>query len=329
MPKPANRRKTVFGKLLPLYLLLLTACAPSQARIYDDFIIVKATARDTLSSLAHKYLNDPTKDWLISEFNDIKTLDTGQELIIPLRLFDKGGLTVNGYQTVPVLAYHGFSKDSPGKMTVSEAAFKAQMKYLRENGYHVISLGQLLDFLDFKEQIPEKSVVITIDNGWSSFSDIAFPILKKYGFPATLFVYTDFIGTSKALSWKQINNLSKNGFDIQCKTKTHRNLTKRKKKESFKEYFKSLEMEISYPKKLIKQKLNKECSYFAYPYGKTNNLVIAILKKQGYRAAFTVKRACNPFFVYKYRIHRSVIYGDYDIERFKKNLSVFNKIKLK
>jgi len=329
MPKPANRRKTVFGKLFPLYLLLLTACAPSQARVYDDFIIVEATARDTLSSIADKYLNDPTKDWLIAEFNDTKTLDTGQELIIPLRPFDKGGLKVNGYQTVPVFAYHNFSKNSPSKMIVTEAAFEAQMKYLKENGYHVITLDQLLDFLDFKEQIPEKSVVITIDNGWSSFSDIAFPILKKYGFTATLFVYTDFIGTSKALSWKQINNLSKNGFDIQCKTKTHRNLTKRIKKESFKEYFKSLEMEISYPKKLIKHKLNKECSYFAYPYGKTNNLVIAILKKQGYRAAFTVKRACNPFFVYKYRIHRSVIYGDYDIERFKKNLSVFYKIKLK
>ena len=328
MAKPANRRKTVFFRFFPLYLLLLTACAPSQARIYDDFIIVKATAVDTLSSLTRKYLNDPAKDWVISEFNDIKTLDAGQELIIPLRPFDKGGLKVNGYQTVPVLAYQGFSKDSPGKMKVSEAAFEAQMKYLMENGYHVISLDQLMDFLDFKEQIPEKSVVITIDNGLSSFSDIAFPILKKFGFTATLFVYTDFIGNSKALSWKQINNLSTKGIDIQCKTKTHRNLTKRKKKESFKEYFKSLEMEIGHPKKLIKQKLNKECSYLAYPYGATNNLVIAILIKQGYRAAFTVKRAGNPCFVDRYRIHRSVIYGDYDIERFKRNLSVFNKIKL-
>ncbi|MCK5194444.1 MAG: polysaccharide deacetylase family protein, partial [Desulfobulbaceae bacterium] len=252
-----------------------------------------------------------------------------QELIIPLRPFDKGGLKVNGYQTVPVLAYHGFSKDSPGKMTVTEASFEAQMKYLMENGYHVISLDQLMDFLEFKEQIPEKSVVITIDNGLSSFSDIAFPILKKFGLTATLFVYTDFIDTDKALSWKQINNLSKKGFDIQCKTKTHRNLTKRKKKESFKEYFESLEKEISYPKTLIKQKLNKECSYFAYPYGATNNLAVAILIKQGYRAAFTVKRASNPCFVDRYRIHRSVIYGDYDIERFKKNLSVFNKTKLK
>ena len=155
MAKPANRRKTVFGRLFPLYLLLLTACAPSQARIYDDFIIVKASAVDTLPSLAHKYLNDPTKYWLISEFNDIKTLNAGQELIIPLRPFDKGGLKVNGYQTVPVLAYYGFSKDSPGKMTVTEDSFEAQMKYLMENGYHVISLDQLMDFLEFKEQIPK------------------------------------------------------------------------------------------------------------------------------------------------------------------------------
>ena len=281
MAKPANRRKTVFCRLIPLYLLLLTACAPSQVRIYDDFIIVKASAVDTLPSLAHKYLNDPTKDWLISEFNDIKTLDAGQELIIPLRPFDKGGLKVNGYQTVPVLAYFGFSKDSPGKMTVTEDSFEAQMKYLMENGYHVISLDQLMDFLEFKEQIPKKSVVITIDNGLSSFSDIAFPILERFGLTATLFVYTDFIDTDKALSWKQIINLSKKGFDIQCKTKTHRNLTKRKNKESFKEYFESLEKEISYPKKLIKQKLNKECSYFAYPYGATNNLAVAMLIKAG------------------------------------------------
>ena len=88
-------------------------------------------------------------------------------------------------------------------------------------------------------------------------------------------------------------------------------------------------MEISYPKKLIKRKLNKECSYLAYPYGKTNNLVIAILKKHGYRAAFTVKRESNPFFVDRFRIYRSAIYGNYDLEKFKKNLSVLHKTELK
>ena len=337
MLKPVNKSETVFRIFFLFYLLFLTACATttpkastiSKARFYDDFIVVKATAEDTLSSLAAEYLNEPNKDWLIAAFNDIKTLNPGQELIIPLSLFNKGGLKADGYQTGPVLVYHNFSKNKPGKMTVTKDAFKAQMKYLKENGYHVITLDQFLDFIDYQEQIPEKSVAITFDDGWHSIYEIAYPILKKYGFPATLFLYTDFIGGRKAMSWKQVKELSENGFDIQCQSRTHRNLTSPEEKESFKEYFDSLEMEISYPKKLIKRKLNKECSYLAYPYGKTNNLVIAILKKHGYRAAFTVKRESNPLFVDKYRIHRSVIYGKYDLERFKKNLSVFHKTELK
>jgi len=106
-------------------------------------------------------------------------------------------------------------------------------------------------------------------------------------------------------------------------------LTARKKNESFEEYFKALEMEIDYPNMLIGKKLKKKCKYLAYPYGQTNDLIIAILKKQGYRAAFTVEGGSNPFFVDKYRIHRSIIHGKHDIESFKKNLSVFQKNKLK
>jgi len=337
MPKPLSRRKIVFGVLFLICLLLLAACATSfpgrhkisETRINNDFIIVKTTAKDTLSSLATKYLDDPSKDWRIAEFNHIETLTSGQELIIPLFPFNKSGLKSGGYQTVPVLAYYSFSKNKPSKISITQGDFKAQMKYLKENNYHVITLDQLLDFLDYKEQIPEKSVVITFDDGWSSVYDFAFPILKKYGFPATIFIYTDFIGGGKAMSWKQIKELSEAGFDIQCQTKTHRNLTVPKKNESFKEYFKSLEMEISYPKKLFKKKLNKECECLAYPYGITNNLVIAMLKKHGYRAAFTVEQESNPFFIDNYRINRSAIYGKYNIEKFKKKLSVFQNMELK
>ncbi|MBW2643613.1 MAG: polysaccharide deacetylase family protein [Deltaproteobacteria bacterium] len=266
MQRSANRMKTIYGLIFLLSLLLLSACATdtrshheiSEIRINDDFIIVTTTAKDTPSSLAAEYLNDPSKEWVISEFNHIKTLTPGQKLIIPLFPFNKSGLKPGGYQTVPVLAYYSFSENKPNKVSITQGNFKAQMKYLKENNYHVITLDQLLDFLDYKEQIPEKSVVITFDDGWSSAYDFAFPILKKYGFPATFFIYTDFIGGGKAMSWKQIKELSEAGFDIQCQTKTHRNLATLKKKESFKEYFKSLEMEISYPKKLFKKKLNKE-----------------------------------------------------------------------
>ncbi|MEA1948423.1 MAG: polysaccharide deacetylase family protein [Thermodesulfobacteriota bacterium] len=337
MQQFVNRRKTIFGIIFILSLLLLAACATStrsrhktsEIRINDDFIIVKATAKDTLSSLAAEYLNDPSKGWLIAEFNHIKSLTSGQELCIPLFPFNKGGLKSGGFQTVPVLAYYSFSKNKPSKISITQDDFKAQMKYLKENGYHVITLDQLLGFFEYQEQIPEKSVAITFDDGWISVYDIAFPILKEYGFPATIFIYTDFIGGGKAMSWKQIKELSEAGFDIQCQTKTHRNLTVLKKKESFKEYFKSLEMEISYPKKLFKKKLNKECKCLAYPYGLTNNLVIAMLKKHGYRAAFTVDKKFNPFFIDKYKIHRSAIYGKYNIEKFKNKLSVFQNMELK
>jgi peptidoglycan/xylan/chitin deacetylase (PgdA/CDA1 family) len=212
---------------------------------------------------------------------------------------------------------------------VSQDDFEAQMKYLKQNGYHVVSIDQLLDFINYKEQIPEKSIVITFDDAWRSIFDIALPILIKYGFTATFFIYTDFIGGGKAMTWKQIETLSKIGFDIQCQTKTHRNLAVPKKNESLKEYFESIEMEISFPKQLIKNNLNIDCKYLAYPYGETNNLVISMLKKHGYRAAFTIDRKPNPFFIDKYRICRSVIYGSYDMDKFKNNLSVFQKNELK
>lgn len=337
MQRSAKTRKTISGTVFLLSLLLLAACITSarshhkisEIRVNDDFIIVTATAEDTLSSLAAEYLNDPSKEWLISEFNHIKTLTPGQELIIPLFSFNKGGLKLGGYQTVPILSYYRLSKNKPSKIAITQDDFKAQMKYLKDNGYHVITLDQLLGFLDYQEQIPEKSVAITFDDGWVSIYDIAFPILKEYGFPATIFIYTDFIGGGKAMSWKQIKELSEAGFDIQCQTKSHRDLAVLKKKESFKEYFNSIEMEISYPKKLIKKKLNKECNCLAYPYGKTNNLVIAMLKKHGYRAAFTVDNKSNPFFIDKYNINRSAIYGKYDIEKFKNKLSVFQNMELK
>jgi len=336
MQRSVNRIKTISGLVFLLSLLMLAGCATGTRSHHKmseirsgDFIIVTTTSKDTLSSLAAEYLNDPSKEWLISEFNHIKSLTPGQKLIIPLFSFNKSGLKSGGYQTVPVLAYYSFSENKPNKISITQDDFKAQMKYLKENNYHVIKLDQLLDFLDYKEQIPDKSVVITFDDGWSSVYDFATPILKKYGFPATFFIYTDFIGGGKAMSWKQIKELSEAGFDIQCQTKTHRNLATLKKKESFKEYFNSLEMEISYPKKLFKNKLNKECKCLAYPYGITNNLVIAMLKKHGYRAAFTVEQESNSFFIDNYKIRRSAIYGEYDIEKFKNKLSVFHNMELK
>jgi len=320
-------------------LILMGGCAAQHAtgpdlqidvsdgdvRRFPGFVLITAKTGDTMSSLAASYLKDPSLDWIISDFNRIQTVTAGQELIIPLFPYDKGGLSSEGYQIVPVLNYHKFSLKESDKMTVTKDTFEQQMKFLKDNGYRVLTLDQLFDFLDFKAQIPRKSVVITIDDGWRSTYEIAFPILRKYGYPATLFIYTDLItGSYKTLSWDMIKELSENGIDIQQHTKSHRNLAALGKKESFKEYFDSLEKEFSLSAKLIKNKINKEVKYVAYPYGETNHLVIALLKKSGYRGAFTVKRGGSPFFYNNYSINRSMIYGDFDLSQFEESLANFS-----
>ena len=329
--------KYLFSIGLYLFVILVVmffGCAPRIAprggeqrggeQTFPDFVAVVAQEGDTLASLAAKYLNDPSMDWVIAEYNEIDTLKPGQGLIVPLKPYERGGLTLKGYQIVPVLSYHNFSLTESNKMTVTQADFEEQMKLLKDKGYRVVTLDQLFDFLEFKRQVPKKSVVITIDDGWRSTYDIAMPILKKYSYPATLFVYTNLIaGSWKTLSWDLVQELADNGIDIQCHTKTHRNLAIMNEKEAFTEYFENIEKELSECTAIVKKKLNKDVKYLAYPYGDTNHLIIELMRKQGYRGAFTVERGSNPFFIHNYRVHRSMIYGEYTLDQFEKNLAGF------
>ncbi|MBN2255581.1 MAG: polysaccharide deacetylase family protein [Deltaproteobacteria bacterium] len=325
----STRRKTTL--LICIFILLtsmLSGCAAlmPQRRSFPGFIAVIASKNDTFSSLASKYLNDPSKGWVIADYNNLDVLKPGQQLIIPLTTEVTGGLTPRGYQTVPILAYHNFSDNRSDKMTVKKADFEAQMKLLKDLGYHVISLDEFFDFIDYKINIPRKSCVITIDDGWQGVYDIAYPILKKYRYPATLFVYTDLIsGSKKTLSWDQVGEMMKNGIDMQNHTKTHRDLGNKEKEESFETYFRNLKEELEVSEDTIRKRLGKKVRYLAYPYGNTNPLVIALLRKRGYRGAFTVDRGSSPFFVSPYRINRSVIYGDMSLKKFEKNLTVYSR----
>ncbi len=295
----------------------------------DDFVLVRPDIMDTFDSLSAEYLGDANKGWVIAKFNRQNQISPGKPLIVPLKTIYLGGLTEDSYQTVPILVYHQFSNNHPDKMTVKTENFYEQMLYLKENGYTVIGLDQLLDFMEFKSPLPEKAIVITIDDGWISAYTIAYPILKKFGFTATLFVYTDFIEEEQAMNWMQLKEMAENGFDVQSHTHSYQSLTMIKENESFKSYFEFLVRDIKYSKMAIRHHLNLECRYLAYPYGETNPLVISLVKKLGYRAAFTVSRGGTPFFENPYTIGRSIIYGDLDMEEFIKKISYKETITLK
>jgi peptidoglycan/xylan/chitin deacetylase (PgdA/CDA1 family) len=290
-------------------------------RFFPDFVAVIVQPGDTLSSLAARYLNDPSLDWRIAEFNGISALKPGDGVVIPLKPLGLGGVTSRGYQTVPVLTYHKFSKHVSDRMTVREDAFEEQMAFLKKNGYRVIRLDDLFEFLKRKRPLPPKSVVITFDDGWRSMYDIAYPILKRYGYPATLFISTDLIQpTSTTLDWRRIREMAQNGIDVQCHGKTHRSLGKIENGETLQAYFESVRTEMVESAKIIKRQLGTDVKYLAYPFGDTNSLLIAMLGKLGFQGGLTVVRAGNPFFADEFRVGRSMIYGTFDLKTFADNL---------
>jgi peptidoglycan/xylan/chitin deacetylase (PgdA/CDA1 family) len=291
------------------------------------FTTLVAQPGDSLHSIALRHLGDPSLDWLIGEVNGTESVKPGQFLIVPLDPISVGGFTPSGHQLVPILTYHKFTKGRGDITTVTEKAFEEQMKFLRANGYRVITLDAFFDFLELKRQIPPKSVVVTADDGWRSFYEIAYPILKRYGYPATIFVYTDFIlNNSKShLDWDDLREMNRNGIDIQSHTKTHRYLDRRLSSESHKEYFEAIKKELVESARVIKKNLNIDVRYVAYPYGDTNHLVSALLDKLQYRGGLTVERGSSGALSSRFRVNRSMIYGTFDIQDFENNLKVFRR----
>ena len=304
-------------------LFFLSGCIATHHT--NDFVVTAARIGDTPESIAARYLGDSSYGSVIEKFNKSSLFWPGQQLVVPLNL-NRGGLDKDGYQLVTVLAYHGFTREkSSKKMFVREQDFEEQMRFLKDQGYTVVSLERLYNFIERKQSLPAKSVVITIDDGWCSLYEIAYPILKKFGYPATIFLYTDFIDKTKCLNWYQLQEMAENGFDIQSHTQSHQNLSWANKNESFSQYFLTVRQEIEQAEQIIETKIGVKPTFLAYPYGSYNDLVIAYLKKRGYRGGLTVTRAANPFFVDPFKVNRAVIYGYYSINDFKKNLVTFQR----
>ncbi len=294
----------------------------------DRFVVLVAGRNDSLRTLAQRYLGDADKDWMIAEFNGITRATPGQELVIPLLIVNPVGVYSDGYQTVPILSYHRFGA-KPGRMVVTPTVFAEQLAYLARNDYHVIRLTDLIEFLDGKKPLPRHTVVITIDDGYASTYQHAYPLLKKYRFPATAFVYPDFVAASDALNWNQMQEMVASGLvDIQPHSRTHTNLIVRFAGESEEQYIARLDTEILTPLTILRQQLQAPIISFAYPYGDANKYVVERLVQAHYRLGLTVNPGGNPFFAYPFMLHRNMIFGEDDLDAFKAKLHVYTKLRL-
>lgn len=325
--------------LLTLVLIVVAGCASvdtagsgrrdtSTAAVVgesDEFLVVVATRDgETAEALARTFLGDAGKSWMIEDFNGARAFAAGQRVTVPKRAWNLSGVEPTGYQLVPILVYHNLAPQSKGRLVLGADAFAEQMRYLKQEGYHVVSLAAFVEWLRLKRQLPKKSVVLTFDDGYQSFREHAYPVLTQLGFPATLFVYTDYVGAGRnALTWAELRSLAAEGFDVQAHSKTHGDL-RRAPGESEAQYARRMIAELAEPPALLSRQLGRGVQFLAYPYGRVDNELLARVRAQGYAAAFTARRASNASFVSPFTINRSQIYADMTLEQFAKNLNVFH-----
>ena len=328
------RRHDLWTICLAAAVLLVSACAPGvvDQRVIarsNDYLVVVAGERDSLESLGARFLGDSGKGWLIGQFNGIARVAAGQEIVIPLRPTNRAGIYGNGFVKVPILVYHHFTPRGRkcSQIAVRAEAFEAQLAYLKRDGYSVITFRDLAAFLEGRSPVPRKSVILTIDDGFRSAYRVAYPLLKRYRYPATIFLYSDFVGAPAALTWAQMKEMVASGLiDIQPHSKTHADLTKFQEGESEAAYRKRIAREVTYSSEFIKKRLNLPVHTFSYPYGAENDAVVEIVERAGFKFAATVTRGGNPAFSHPLVLRRTQIYCRDGLEAFARKLDTFEQI---
>jgi len=212
-----------------------------------------------------------------------------------------------------ILVYHSVSAEEDKSRLRSDSVrvkdFDLQMKFLRKQSFNVIPLQKLVYFLRTKERIPGKTVVVTFDDGYKSTFLNAYPILRKYDIPASVFVAVGYIGGGKPfpwlnsgceegesyelvpMSWEEVAELHSTGIEIGSHTYSHKFMPKLRKEE--------IEEEILKSQLVIKDKTDEVPFSFALPFSfpikhrswpNFESILVSALKKGGYTSCCTMLR---------------------------------------
>ena len=211
---------------------------------------------------------------------------------------------------VPILMYH-YVRPDPGKndpvgedLSVSPGNFQAQMAWLARNGYHTMTVGELNRVRRHEIGLPTKPIALTFDDGYRDFYTAAYPVLKQYGFKATLFVITGFLGQPQYVTWDMVTEMDRSGLiEMGAHTVTHRDLPSLSAAAARNEIFDS--------KQTLETRLGHPVVSFNYPSGRYDDAVVALVKQAGYQIAVTTQggwaRATeNALLLPRVRVHGAV-----------------------
>jgi peptidoglycan/xylan/chitin deacetylase (PgdA/CDA1 family)/glycosyltransferase involved in cell wall biosynthesis len=222
----------------------------------------------------------------------------------------------------PILMYHAIgSLGEPASTYILPAhRFAAQMKWLKRLGYRPISLTEFLSYHRERRLVPERSVVITFDDGYQDNYTLAHPILQQHSIPVTIFLVTSYIGQSNQwdekkhltgralLSWQQVMELMANGLQFGSHSCSHPVLTALARSQ--------VVDEITLSRRELESKLGVPAGVFSYPYGEFDDSIDALVRQAGYEGACTIETGLNTLNTSPFSLRRTEIQGTDSLFRF-------------
>lgn len=222
---------------------------------------------------------------------------------------------------VPVLMYHYVSDPPRGAdsvrrdLSVSGPDFELQLRYLANEGYHAIHLTELVAHLQRGAPLPAKPIVLTFDDGYKDAYTVAFPLLKKYGFTATFFIFNKPIDQENRdyLSWRDVELMSAAGMEFGSHSYSHPDL--RGKSAEY------LTREIVGSKEAIEAHIRQPVRLFCYPSGGFDRRVVAAVKEAGYWTAVTTQQGIDHPSAGLFQVTRIRVRGGEGLEQFDASLN--------
>ncbi len=197
----------------------------------------------------------------------------------------------------PILAYHRVGPFRADHVpTVSAAAFERQLAFLARFRCRVLPLDDLVGWFDRGERLPRRSVVITFDDGYEETHTVAWPILKRFGYPAAVFVAPGEVGRTGFATWEQLTELARDAVTIGSHTMHHSYVPLLSAER--------LQDELQQSKAVIESRIGRPVQCLSYPSGGFTPQAQAAARAAGYRVACTTNRALPGAGLDRYALRR-------------------------
>jgi peptidoglycan/xylan/chitin deacetylase (PgdA/CDA1 family) len=222
---------------------------------------------------------------------------------------------LNKSSVVSILGYHDFKDRGGSPMLIAAPKFRAQMQAIKDSKIPVIAYSEMMAWKRGEKNIPEDAIVITMDDGWEGVYTYAYPVLREFGFPFTIYLYKNYVGgAGRSMSWEQIKEMMQHGCEVGSHSVSHASLKsppKNLKTDADKQQWVLGELKDS--REFLEQNLHIKCLSFAYPYGNFDDAIMETALQIGYESLVTVNGQKVSWDTPNGKLGRYIVHGDNDI----------------